>query len=332
MIPVFDFYDDSRGEILKQYISDINSVPTIIKEAKKLSREELDTLPDSEFALVVMDGDNKLRKFATIDPGNTLLSSLYLQENLAILPPEMAKEASVKIGAAIKRFQLGIEPPAVEFTPVPEEKRASRYCLNGKYPIDTYGQVTQAIGYFEKYASHFVPEERREYCSNLVNRAEELAITCSEDINKYAGTELDETFPLYMKMRETICDPQFKSQYEKVATIIPSMQLDDATTLLNELDKDSGLYCNEDVPDPYITLCKYASPQVDNANYSWMGNKGDMVLGYDLEKASKNSQVMALLGKQYNANFTTKFVANPVAAFKTLPPEHKEIVSRLLAR
>jgi len=66
-----------------------------------------------------------------------------------------------------------------------------RYALvkegQGRFPLDSYGDVEKAAAWFDNYWSSLHPEDRREYCIKLASRAEELGIPVSDTIKKYGG-------------------------------------------------------------------------------------------------------------------------------------------------
>jgi hypothetical protein len=97
---ILDIYDDSHGEILKGLFPDPAHIPDLVKQAHYLSLDERGALPDDLFALVLMDKDVTLRKFACVDPGNTLLSMLYLMKTAHKLPVEAAGLASENLKVA----------------------------------------------------------------------------------------------------------------------------------------------------------------------------------------------------------------------------------------
>jgi hypothetical protein len=76
------------GEQLKSFFPTSNSLPGFVKQAHAISPEDHGQLPDDAFALVLVNGDEKLRKFACIDEGNTALSVLYFVKNAHKLPEE----------------------------------------------------------------------------------------------------------------------------------------------------------------------------------------------------------------------------------------------------
>lgn len=106
---VFDVYDDPTGEILRSVFPTQGSLPDLVKEAYAVTKEVRDKLPDEAFALVLVDGDVEMKKFATVDPGNTALSVEYFLQTGHKLPVEAQKVAAQNLVAACELFD--IEPP-----------------------------------------------------------------------------------------------------------------------------------------------------------------------------------------------------------------------------
>lgn len=106
---VFDSYDDTTGEVLKSVVPDMAGLPTFVKEAHRISPAESDAVPDDNYALVLIKQGHKHRKFATIDPGNTALSVLYLLKQAHLLPTKAVKVAAHNLMEACERH--GIEAP-----------------------------------------------------------------------------------------------------------------------------------------------------------------------------------------------------------------------------
>ncbi len=104
-----DLYDDSRGEVLKEIYPTREDLPDIVKQAHALSPGERQALPDDVFALVLVNGDEKLRKYACTDPGNTTLSVAYFLKNGHKLPTEAQKTAAENLRTACSWYD--IEPP-----------------------------------------------------------------------------------------------------------------------------------------------------------------------------------------------------------------------------
>jgi hypothetical protein len=105
----FDFYDDPSGELLKKHFPTAEELPEIVKTAHILNPEERDVLRDEAYALVMLNEGKSLRKFACVDPGNTLMSVVYFGETMDLLPEEAVKVAAANLHSACEEF--GIEPP-----------------------------------------------------------------------------------------------------------------------------------------------------------------------------------------------------------------------------
>ncbi len=104
-----DFYDDPSAGTLRARVPDLNALPEFIKTAERLEPRQLAGLPDDVFALVMLDGGEKFRKFACVDAGNTALSVMYFMENRDALPAEAQKTAAANLLEACSWYDLA--PP-----------------------------------------------------------------------------------------------------------------------------------------------------------------------------------------------------------------------------
>jgi len=105
---VLDFYDDVGGTLFKGMFPTSNIVPDFVKQASGLSPESLDHLPDDAFALVMINGEEKLRKFACVDEGNTALSVLYFLKNAEKLPVEAQVKTAENLKIACEWYELDV--------------------------------------------------------------------------------------------------------------------------------------------------------------------------------------------------------------------------------
>ena len=105
---ILDMHDDNRGELIREIYPTLEAVPEMVKQAQRLSQEDLSTLPDDCFALVLRQGDAVLRKYACVDPGNTELSIQYLLKTAHKLPKEAAKLAAKNLMIACGWYDIDI--------------------------------------------------------------------------------------------------------------------------------------------------------------------------------------------------------------------------------
>lgn len=106
---ILDIYDDPGAEILKLAFPTEEHLPELVKHAHSITPEEREALPDGAFALILEQDGLELKKFATIDPGNTALSVEYFMKTGGRLPEEAQKVAAYNLCVACDWH--GIEPP-----------------------------------------------------------------------------------------------------------------------------------------------------------------------------------------------------------------------------
>jgi hypothetical protein len=104
---VLDLYDNPSD--LKSIFPSLDVVPETVKTAQVLTSDVRDALPDDVFALVLMNGDDRLRKYACVDAGNTELNVAYFFKHGHKLPPDAQKLAAENLKIACSWY--GIEVP-----------------------------------------------------------------------------------------------------------------------------------------------------------------------------------------------------------------------------
>ena len=103
---VFDAYDDPTGEVLKSILPEESALPDFVKTANYLDYEAYSKLPDDNFALVMFNDGDKLRKYAMTDKGNTALSVLYFLKQAHLLPPAAVQSTAQNLEAACELHGL----------------------------------------------------------------------------------------------------------------------------------------------------------------------------------------------------------------------------------
>ena len=129
---VFDTYDDVDGQVLRSIVENPSTLPSFVKTASRLTPAQAESLPDDQFALILFDGTEKMKKFATVDKGNTTLSVLYLLKQAHLLPPQAVKTAANNLIGALEFHGL----------PVPEE--LEKTAKSGVSPVSGKSQSPYA--------------------------------------------------------------------------------------------------------------------------------------------------------------------------------------------
>jgi hypothetical protein len=174
---VFDTYDDTDGHVLKSIVESPGRLPPLVKTAARLTEAQINELSDDQFALVLFDGTYKMKKYATVDRGNTILSVLYLIKQAHTMPDELAKTAAHNLTAALDMYDLPIPDELVKLArkstnlgipsiserrgPVDPQRLRRQYPELDEEPSDLGG----AAG-FSKTASHVPGKSQKPFAAN----------------------------------------------------------------------------------------------------------------------------------------------------------------------
>ena len=216
------------------------------------------------------------------------------------------------------------------------EKRAhARYCLEklgqGRFPIDSYGEVLEANKWFEENGKSLHPDERREYCTKLAARAAELHISVTDNIRKYAGKD----FAPADDVRASVCTRmQFwaddaperdalKGMLDKYASASPDTFCKELTEfdVKHELDQ----YWDEYIVDP--VACVFGMEKTAE----WLWEQGADRLTEDLLHVGvHDSQKIHAIKAKFGNELASEIVEKPSEVFDSLPLDSKRIIARIL--
>lgn len=543
---MFDFYDDPRGEVLRDVFPSSEDLPEIIKEAHILDADERDSLRNEAYALIMVNEGKMLRKFACVDPGNTLLSMMYLEHAADRMAPEAIKTAAVNIQSFCEEFGMPVSPfvkmaatgmsrtrdpmqqpivgdeadwaartnlvsarggadtgrviptanqmktagvvhgdsdtpmgkalrdpalrpalakagsgkeraqilqsfiskhkamektsswftdvhtivkapkdtplgkaqrdpeckremgkvhpkerhlvlqkyvnmyeggskekkseslgggqvltddtrfvgpdkknpartngsaqspkfqgPTVEPGPHPkvtnvvdvsgkdplpaQEKRSYAVtALDGRYGLDTFGDVVAAVQYFEENWADMDPDDRHEYAVKTASRADDLGIEISDLMARYGSTEYAPDLEAHLASRRAVCDEDWKPVYqmfkEKVSSIHPEM----FAAMLAQADSESGLamYWGGEICDPWLSTFGGHTKEASEL-WTWTSSTGEIVNAEQLRKLALNRKILL---SQFSQDLVDGFQKDPVKIFESLPDEHKLILCKM---
>lgn len=141
---VLDVYDDVGGEVLRSMFPSHGDVPGFVKAAHALTPVEMNQLPDESFALVLVNGEETLRKFACTDEGNTALSVLYFVKNAHKLPEEVQQVTAANLKVACGWYGLDVPAEIEKAATIAANARAEDRSPTGMTP-DTMTDAAEAL-------------------------------------------------------------------------------------------------------------------------------------------------------------------------------------------
>lgn len=207
------------------------------------------------------------------------------------------------------------------------EKKA-QYLLLGEYPVDTYDQVKMAQEYFLENWREFEPVQRREYCSKLASRMEDISMQVPQPISQYASESYGADVDRYVSARKDYVaedlHPVLDSLLNKKAHVNP----DTFAEALQEFDKIAGLdrFWDSRLHDPYRSTFGVSLTKI--ANDDWVfTDLGLHIDESDLVRLSRKK--ISLVRDQFGEDFAERFIKHPKRAFDTLDKDTKVICARL---
>jgi hypothetical protein len=214
------------------------------------------------------------------------------------------------------------------------EKKASFYALPSqhRYPLDNYQQVKEASQYFELFSKRMPPEDRHEYCVNLVKRANDLSMQLPAVVRKYGSEKYASAYEIDMALdtrRRLLLDPTDRKLLDKIASVLPTLAPGEFCDLLSGFDQLVGLsyHYDKDVMDPFYSTYGFSkTAEEDPEDFS------DTIGNYHVTQ----SQLKTLgqgnfswLKKTFGLDFAQEFVKDPVGIYKSLPVDQKKLVIRM---
>lgn len=234
--------------------------------------------------------------------------------------------------------QAAVMRPHVDVTgmaPPPRmEKAASaqRYCLikegRGRYPIDSYGEVMEAQRWFGDHSRSLHPEDRREYCTKLAARADELGIAVSDQIRKYAGEgfapdgEIKVAVSTRMQFwaEDAPERDMLNGLMDKYASVSPEIFCE----ALRQFDETTGLhhYWDDAIYDPW-----YSTYGIDKTAEWKFDHAGDRLTESQLRQVTRASY--PLIREKFGEDLAKGLRDNPQQIFDSLPLDAKRIIMRM---
>lgn len=241
---------------------------------------------------------------------------------------KLVSEDVVKIGS--HRMEPYVDTTQMEPPSVHHKKTATFYAMPfiGRYPLDTYDQVKVAAQYFETYMKHFAPEDRREFCTNLLSRAETLGIPVSHSVEKYASETYapQEELIEAIQARLNVLPEEQQQSLLKIALLTEHQPPETFAQVLAEFDKTAGIHTLYDkhIPDYFYSV--FGKEAKDNGEWSELVG-AQLVREEDLVSIVRRQ--FKTISDTFGEDFAKSFRKNPIETFQSLPLPEKTILANL---
>ncbi len=334
---VLDIADD-LGAFLKASLPQ-QGVSTLVKTAEW---REPATLRPRDFAVILVDTDGKEHgKYACFDPGNTIVSMLYLEQAVPHLNPAAIKTAASTLSSMAQGWGIPVPLEIAKLASLelsPEDRRDIVDARRVRYnPPKIASSQPRPEGAFAKLASasrgwaDLDPFQRREVAHDLVKEAATLPLSIPEHFYRYAGDELSPKFASYMRERlDYVSDPEVAEGYRALVKIAGACEPDSVVTALYQLDDlaqlrwSGGDRYGEKIADP--VRCVYDMDK--KAAFSW-NHGADATNENELWEFVQRPRAASVFLGTFTDDLWERFKKDPVGTFRAMPREQKALASRM---
>jgi hypothetical protein len=213
-----------------------------------------------------------------------------------------------------------------------KQASAERHCLikegQAHFPIDSYGQIKQASVWFDEYGHTLHPAERREYCTKLASRADEVGIEVSDLIRKYGSpgyaTDGEVNVAVCTRMQHWADDAperdMLKGLMEKAASVSPDVFCE----ALRQFDEATGMdhLWDDEIYDPWFSTYGFKK----EAAWSWQSGN-DRVTEAQLKLSAKKD--FLAIREAFGLEVAEEYRKNPQQVFDSMPLDSKRILTRM---
>jgi hypothetical protein len=292
----FDVVDLVTSGNLNELAEITKGQDELVKNAHVPTIDEVNKMPNDNFALVIYDADlGFIKKLATYDKYITQLNLDIFKTRTQEFPNELVKVASTFLQKAAKFYRLGFPDELVSYIDetltsniidsksinqmdwsskqallVKEASTEVVYALPSKkrYPLTDETMVKRAMDYFQQHYSEFTPQMRLEFGLNVKLAADSLNISPTA-LGKYAtltGT-LNPDFTLHINTRKFYVSEENIKLYD---ALDPALGLSKTAAKLEELDIQFGLdkFWTRTIEDPYLSVFGIKKADINFTEYA----------------------------------------------------------------
>lgn len=206
---------------------------------------------------------------------------------------------------------------------VVKQKVASLTALDGRYSLDSYSDVQQAMQFFEENWVSMDPSDRHEFAVKTSSRADNLGIATSELMDRYGSTEYGPDVEAHLANRAAV-DPDHRIIWDDLKEKQAMIEPEQFASLLREADELFGLdaYWGGEVMDPYYATFGGRGQE----KVAWAHQTAD---GATIDEAALRAIPKEEVEKNFAPDFAEAFSQNPTLIFDSMPADSKQVLARM---
>lgn len=268
----FDIHDYIAFDELEKLAEIVSPLPENTKTAYLPTDQDI--LKDNKnYALILVDGTERIYKYAHTTPELTALNLAFLSANINELPDEIVKIASANLTCAAKKFKIDIPLELELFKSSRFTKRIlplnaidevawakklaaykskkgdiKKYALHGKYPIHTEEHIKKASEWFNKNYNKLSVDEITEFCDSIKKEIDSQRVTLQKKamLSHFFNLDREKINPELsdaIKVRKAYLleDEINKEAYAEVLQKAKELGTEKIASVIEFLDQTTGL-------------------------------------------------------------------------------------------
>lgn len=313
-----------------------------------LSKEELNLLPDSDFALIIKEGAASVRKFPVVDKAHAYVSSIMFNETKGQLPGSVqnkvaanlirgiagnavadnvvektAMDRAVKVAAVAKsathRAELNNDDFALVIKTAGQVRRL--------YPIDTEELCEKAASYFKDNYKQIPVDFRHKFAFALVNKvaSEGYSTSLPDEIHSYYSKSFSPMVEAGIISRKLSAkEASVSNAYDLLLKQYKKAQPIKIACLLRALDKVAGLTESKHFKDAYATVFGKTATEKKANDVTIVGK-------YQFDPNTLSTMPYDAFSNVLSQGDYTDLQSDPVNNFNALPTMYQDQIANIAA-
>lgn len=341
----FDLYDYPESVERKALSEKIASDGKAV-----LSYDDTLLLDDSDFALVIKEGRDKLRKYPLCNVKTAAISKVFLQAHKAEVPDTLYKIAERNINDFITKGKIGENSISTQELFSQEKAAGVNAALSTRdkladedyalvisnsglktrlYPINNEHNCKIASEYFSKNLNTIPVHLRHEFAKSIVLKCASQGYDSgliTDDIRSYCNNRLNPNFSDEIAIRkEKVASAKVKEALDILESAAKTESLQKIANMLYKLDKEFGLdkLYNKSFSDPYRAVFA-AGKSVNEKTAAPVSLVGE----YSIDPATLSAMPYNDSMQQLFSESDFNSIKNDPAAYEALPVPYKQMIKQ----
>ncbi|RLB79025.1 MAG: hypothetical protein DRH24_13570 [Deltaproteobacteria bacterium] len=338
-----DLYDFPKLYTNKEHMSKLASISG---GTSLFTKEELNLLPDSDFALVIKEGAASTRKFPVVDKAHAYVSALMFNKTQDSLPPTIRNKVAANIvkGVAghtitdntITKAALTASTKLATIATAVEKRSAlkdSDFALVIKtaeetrrlYPIDSEAMCKKAAEYFEENYMRMPVDFRHKFAFALTTKiaSEEYDVPIPDIVHSYHSNSFNPLIEHELIAREQSAkEASIKQAYALLRKQYTKAHPIKIATLLRGLDKEAGLESSRFFKNAYAAVFGKDTSVKQASDVTIQGN-------YQFDPSTLQTMPYEKFQGMFTPEDFTELQASPVEGYAALPTIYQEQVANI---